>query len=166
MLKEYFMCGLVFLSLVVQAQKTETLKPSTISKLIPSKVKGFSVKGDSKSSVLTIGSLRYSLSEKVFSSRDQSIKILLFDYVEAPIMFDQSLKKWEEMPEVQTDSVVFSKSLGSYGHVWESSHPHSKRSKLQLSINKRFFLTLEAENMSLEELKEFFKSFDLEKFPK
>lgn len=166
MRKECFAYGFVFLSLAVQAQKTETLKPSAISKLIPSKVKGFSVKGDSKNSVLTIGSLRYSLSERVFSSRDRSIKILLFDYVEAPIMFNQSLKKWEEMPEIRTDSVVFSKSVGDYGHVWESNHPKSKRSKLQLSINERFFLTLEAENMALEELKGFFKNFDLEKFPK
>lgn len=166
MLRECFVCLFVFFSVAGQAQKTETLKPSAISKLIPSKVKGYSVKGDSKSSVLTIGSLRYSISEKVFSSRDKTIKILLFDYVEAPIMFNQSAKKWKEMPEVKTDSILFSNVITDHGQVWESEHPYSKRSKLLLSVHNRFFLTLEAENMTLEELREFFSNFDLEKFPK
>jgi hypothetical protein len=156
----------VFFAVGGQAQKVETLKPSAISKLIPSKIKGYSVKGDSKSSVLTIGSLRYSISEKVFSSREKTIKILLFDYVEAPIMFNQSAKKWMEMPEIKTDSILFSSVPNDHGQAWESEHPYSKRSKLLLGVNDRFFLTLEAENMSLEELRDFFKNFELEKFPK
>lgn len=166
MIKEIFLCLFLFVSVVGQAQKVETLKPAAISKLIPSKIKGYNVKGDSKSSVHTIGSLRYSISEKTFSSRDRIIKILLFDYVEAPIMFSQSTKKWSEMPEVKTDSILFSNVVSDYGNRWESEHPYSKRSKLLLSVNNRFFLTLEAENMSLVELREFFKNFDLEKFPK
>jgi hypothetical protein len=156
----------VFFAVGGQAQKVETLKPSAISKLIPSKIKGYSVKGDSKSSVLTIGSMRYSISEKIFSSREKTIKILLFDYVEAPIMFNQSAKKWKEMPEIKTDSILFSSVPNDHGQAWESEYPYSKRSKLLLGVNDRFFLTLEAENMSLEELRDFFRNFDLEKFPK
>jgi hypothetical protein len=166
MFKMFCLCGLAFFSVVCQAQKKETLNASRIGKLIPAKVKGYSVEGDSKSSVLTIGSLRYSLSEKSFSSRDKKIKILLFDYVEAPIMFNQSVKKWQEMPELKTDSILFSSGSADHGNVWESEHPLAKRSQLRLSINDRFFLTLEAENMSMDELKEFFKNFNLDKFPK
>jgi hypothetical protein len=164
--KECLVCFFVFFSVSSQAQKTQTLEPSAINQLIPSKIKGYWIKGDSKSSVLTIGSLRYSLSEKVFSSRDKSIKILLFDYVEAPVMFNQSVKKWDEMQEMKTDSTSFHKTVSDYGETWESEHAYAKRSKLMLGINNRFFLTFDAENMSLAELKEFFKNFDLEKFPK
>jgi hypothetical protein len=156
----------MLLSIAGRSQNVETLKPTAISKLIPSKIKGYSVRGNSKSSILIIGSLRYSISEKVFSSHEKTIKILLFDYVEAPIMFNQSVKRWQELQEVQTDSISFSGIKNNYGQVWESEHRYSKRSKLLVSVNNRFFLTIEAENVLLEELREFFKNFDLEKFPK
>jgi hypothetical protein len=155
----------VVMSFLCSAQERQTLKPKAIGKLLPLKVQGYSVKGDSKSTILTIGTLRYSMCERVFSHRDRTIKVLLFDYAEAPIMLNQSVKKWQEMPAIQNDSVVFKPVTSAYGPQWESSHPQANRSQLLTSINNRFFLTLEAEGMSMEELRIFFKCIDLSKFP-
>lgn len=158
-------CILICLSLTGFAQTTKTLDPSEIAKLLPSKIKPYRVE-NSKSRLLEIGSLRYSLSEKKFLSREKSIKVLLFDYVEAPVMFNQSIKKWQQMPETKNDSIAFSAFSTQYGEVWESEHSHYKRSKLVLSINNRFFMTLEAENVLLPELRKFFQNFNFGKFPK
>jgi hypothetical protein len=147
------------------AQERQALKPKAISKLLPVRIQGYNVMSDSKSTTITIGTLRYALCERTFSHRNQTIKILLFDYAEAPVMLNQSVKKWDEMPPMQTDSVSFSKYNTAYGEIWESAHPRSNRSQILASINNRFFLTLEAEKMTLEELKEFFKNIDLSKFP-
>jgi hypothetical protein len=154
------------MTFLCNAQERETLKPRVISKLLPVKITGYAVRGESKSSILTLGKLRYSVCERIFSHRDQTIKILLFDYVEAPIMLNQSVKKWEQMPQLETDSIRFAMRRTDYGEMWESSHPRSKRAQLLASVNNRFFLTLEAEKMSMDELKEFFKNIDLTGFPK
>lgn len=161
-------CGLalmlIFFSVLSQAQKVKTLKPSEISKLLPSKVKGYSVK-ESKSSVLEIGSLRYSLCERIFFRKDQTIKLLLFDYVEAPVMFNQSVKKWQQMHEVHTDSISFSSVEISQGVAWQSERLRSNRCQVIAGVNNRFFLTVEGENLPLTQLNEFFKNVDLTKFP-
>ncbi len=146
-------------------QKTEVLKPEEINKLLPTKIKGYSLDKESKSRLLTIGSLRYSLSERIFTSRDKSVKILLFDYVEAPIMFNQSLRKWQEMREVNTDSIAFHSIQTENGHRWESTHAQTQRAQIILAIDNRFFLSLEAEKMMMEELHEFLKNIKLSEFP-
>ncbi|HEY0743224.1 MAG TPA: hypothetical protein VGD40_17270 [Chryseosolibacter sp.] len=156
----------VFISGSCFAQ-SHVLQPRELSKLLPVKIKGWPIKGDSKSNLLTIGTLRYSLCERTFASRDNLVKVLLFDYAEAPIMLNQSVKKWSEMPETQTDSITFESTKTDFGQAWESSHPRTQRAQLLLEINNRFFLTLEAESLTLEELRKFFSSnFDLSKFPK
>ncbi|HEY0655831.1 MAG TPA: hypothetical protein VGD65_22000 [Chryseosolibacter sp.] len=145
----------------------ETLKPKAISKLLPARIPGYALKGESRSSILTIGSLRYSLCERSFVNRDRTIKILLFDYAEAPIMLNQSISKWNQMPLIETDSITFATRETEYGDVWESSHPRSHRAQLLLSVNKRFFLTLEATHVSIEDLTAFAeKNIDLSKFPR
>jgi hypothetical protein len=155
----------MFFSLAGFSQEKETLKPAEISKLVPSRIKGFSIKGESKSTILSIGTLRYSLCERVFTSRDKMIKILLFDYVQAPIMYTQSLKKWERMNEIMSDSITFKKQVSEGQVSYESDHRQSKRAQISYGINNRFYLALEAENLTLPELREFFRNFDLAKFP-
>lgn len=167
MIRFWFLLTFVIASLFSVAQGNQTLQPKAISKLLPIKVPGYAVKGESKSSILTIGTLRYSLCERVFATRDRTIKILLFDYVEAPVMLSQSIKKWSAMPTVETDSITFASHRTEYGERWISSHPRSKRAQLLLSINNRFFLTLEAEGITITELEEFAaRHIDLANFPK
>jgi hypothetical protein len=167
MITRWLVCSFLLVSFFGHAQERQTLKPKAISKLLPVKVQGYRLERDSKSSILTIGTLRYSLCERIFSDGDRIIKILLFDYAEAPIMLNQSVKKWDAMEELETDSVTFAKRTLDYGQVWESSHPRSQRSQLLLSVNNRFFLTLEAEHVTPEALSEFFtKNINLSIFPK
>lgn len=157
----------VFISVSSFAQQRQTLQPRQLSKLVPVKIKGWPIKGESKSNLLTIGTLRYSLCERTFASRDKVVKVLLFDYAQAPIMLNQSVKKWSAMPDTRLDSITFESTKTDFGRAWESSHPRTKRAQLLLEINNRFFLTLEAENLTLEELRQFFSSnFDLSTFPK
>ena len=157
----------VFISFSSFAQQRQTLQPRALSKLVPVKIKDWPIRGESKSNLLTIGTLRYSLCERIFASRDKVVKVLLFDYAEAPIMLNQSVRKWNEMPETRNDSITFETTKTEVGQTWESSHPRTKRAQLLLEINNRFFLTLEAENLTLEELRQFFSSnFDLSTFPK
>jgi hypothetical protein len=77
--------GFLICSFFCHGQEKEALKPKAISKLLPEKIERYTLSSDSRSSMMKIGTLRYSLCERVFSKRDQKIKILLFDYVEAPL---------------------------------------------------------------------------------
>ena len=158
---------LIFLNTpIVCAQKTKTLSPTKISKLVPSKLKGYHQKGDVKSTNIQLGNLTYSLSDRSFERGKQSIKILLFDYVEAPIMYDQAIRKWSTMTPVESDSIIFRRLHSSDSTAWESYSAVSQHSQIIMGINRRFFLTLDAESMNLYELRQILMNFEFEKFPK
>jgi hypothetical protein len=157
---------LIFLNTPVVAQKTKTLSPTKINKLVPAKLKGYHQKGDAKSTSIQLGNLTYSLSERSFEKGRQSIKILLFDYVEAPIMYDQAIRKWSTMTPVESDSIIFRRLHSSDSTAWELHSIISQHSQIIMGINKRFFLMLDAESMSLYELRQILMNFEFEKFPK
>lgn len=166
MISRWFALCLVMICSVSSAQERQTLKPKAIGKLLPERIDRYTLSHDSRSSMMKIGTLRYSLCERIFSKGKQTVKILLFDYVEAPVMLTQSMKRWQEMPTIDTDSITFSKNENEFGDVWSSSHPRLERAQLVMIINNRFFLTVEAEKMTIEQLNDFAKAIDFEKFPK
>ena len=151
---------------IVYAQKKKTLSPTKISKLVPLKLKGYRQRGDAKSTSIQLGNLTYSLSERSFEKGRQSVKILLFDYVEAPIMYDQAIRKWSTMTPVESDSIIFRRLHSPDSTAWESYSVINQHSQIIMGINKRFFLTLDGESMSLYELKQILMNFEFEKFPK
>ena len=115
---------------------------------------------------MQVGALTYSLCEKNFEAGNQSIKILLFDYKEAPIMYDQAMRGWNNLYPVESDSLIQRAVRMTNCTGWESYNKHQKTSLIILGICDRFFLTMTCQNVELETLQEIIQSFQLEKFPK
>ena len=155
----------LFPVLALQAQKL--LTPEKISNLVPGKIDGFHLKENSKSKQVKVGTLTYVICERTFVRKDQSVQILLFDYLEAPVMYDQAIGKWGEMQPVDSDSALFATlEPGTYDHAWQSFQTSARHAQLVLGIHSRFFLTMSAHGMDLPELKRILKLFEFEKFPK
>ena len=158
---------IVPLPYLIAQKPSEVLSSEKIIKLIPNKIKEFHLSKDPNSKVIKLGTLRYSMAEKNFSANQQrSIKILLFDYKEAPIMYNQATRKWSTFTNLETDSVIQRPVdiLGCTGR--ESYNFIRKNSQIILGINDRFFLTVEGTNVNLESLQKVVQAFKFETFPK
>lgn len=160
-----FFLLLVFQTLIIDLYAQQALKPEEISKLVPDKVKGFYDDGDSKSSLVKMGDLRYSLCERRFVRGKQKIMILLFDYKEAGIMYKQAMRRWNS-ELVETDSLILRNITMANCVGWESYSRQNATSQIFLGVCDRFFLMISAENMELDKLKEVATLFNFEKFPK
>jgi hypothetical protein len=148
-------------------QENATLPAEEIIKLIPNKFEDFYVNADSQSKLIAIGTLRYSVAEKNFSaSRKRSIKVLLFDYKEAMIMYNQATRKFHSYKPINTDTLVFNTLLMTECTGWESFNVKRNFSQIMLGVCDRFFLTIEGTNVQLNELKRFAEAFKFETFPK
>jgi hypothetical protein len=148
-------------------QDTKVLTAEKLDKLLPRKVEGFHLQGQSTSKQLTIGTLTYALCERTFAKGNKSIQILLFDYHDAPIMYTQAIRKWSEMKPVDTDSAVF-RDIASpvFDHGWESYERSGNHSQFILGINSRFYLTISGKGMDLPDLRTVLNAFDFQRFPK
>jgi hypothetical protein len=157
--------ALIFFSDRITAQTARTLSPREISQLIPTRVVGFSARADSKSAKQRIGNLTYSYCQNEYRKDEKFLKILLFDYLQASIMYDQALASWRKMEQVQTDSAFFKRwdSNGITG--WQTVHSTMHTSQIALGINNRFFLLLEASNVPIDELKRICESLQAANFP-
>ena len=157
----------VMLAFTAKSQTDKVLSAEEIFKLIPDKVSGFSQTRDSQAKVITLGELRYAMAEKRFSAKkQQSVKILLFDYKEASIMYNQATRKFNTFTAVESDSLILRSVLMKDCTGWESYNIHRRNSQILLGICNRFFLSAEGTNVDLEALKKVILSFNLESFPK
>jgi hypothetical protein len=143
------------------------LPAEKIIKLIPDKVKEYHQSTDPISKVIKFGTIQYSMAEKNFSaSHRRSIKILLFDYKEAPIMYKQATRKFSNFVPVESDSVILRALTMTDCTGWESYNVQRKNSQILIGICDRFFLTVEGTGVDLDTLKEFVQEFKFEAFPK
>jgi hypothetical protein len=150
----------------VDAQNTHVLTAEQIVRLIPEKIKGFYHDGDSKSKLITLGNIRYSMAEKNFISGKKRIKILLFDYKEAPIMYGQTTKRWTGLSAIESDSLIVRQvSMDQYAG-WESFQVYQNTSQIVLNICDRFYLTLEGKGIDLTALKQILSEFKFEQYPR
>lgn len=156
-----FLC---FVGFVTNGQK-KSLSPDNIGKLLPSKLKGYMSDG-AKNTLIEIGTLRYSLAERNFVKRDRSLKILLFDYVEAPIMYNQAIRKWREMNVIENDSVVYRPLVNTDSSAWESYSKRNNHYQVIIGINSRFFLTVNSRKVTREEVNQILQLFPFGKYPK
>src|SRR5436190_6996891 len=76
----------------VHAQRSKVLSAQKITKLLPSKIPNYYLKGIARSSEMKVGTLTYSLCERNFARGKKQVRILLFDYVDAPIMYQQVMR--------------------------------------------------------------------------
>ncbi|HOX81597.1 MAG TPA: hypothetical protein PLJ60_03235 [Chryseolinea sp.] len=142
------------------------LLPSEMLKLVPGRVKGFQNTIEPKASQIHIGTLTYSLCEMNLFSGKRTVKILLFDFKEASIMYNQATRNWNTQPIIETDSLVERSLELANCKGWESASKKSKTTKLFLGISDRFFLTITGENVALDELRLILDTFPLSEFPK
>ena len=150
----------------VQAQEVALLSPTKILKLVPKRIKGFQQITDSKALQMKIGTLTYTLCEKNFNDGNRMVKILLFDFKEATIMYNQATRKWNNQPMIESDSLIECSLIMQNCKGWESFNRQKKASQIFLGICDRFFLTITGENMELFELRKVLDDFTLEEFPK
>lgn len=143
------------------------LSPDEMSRVIPASImKGYSQVGQPVNRQIKVGTLRYTLSERKFSSGEKKIKILLFDYGEAGIMYSQATKKFGTMSEVSTDSLYLSALKLENGLGWETGNIRASTTQINVGINNRFYLSIEGEYVHREELKEVLEYIDTSNFPK
>jgi hypothetical protein len=149
------------------AQSSSTLSVAEISKLLPDKImKGYNPAGNPNSKVMKVGTLKYALAEKKFSSGPSKIRIMVFDYAEAGIMYSQATGKFSTYSAVESDSAIMRPLTMANANGWGSENSRSPSSQITLGINNRYYLILEGEKTRLEELEKVLEYLDLDSFPK
>lgn len=158
----FFCLGL----LCAQAQERPVLMPEEIVKLIPEKFPGFTAEGRAKTRLIKIGTLSYSLVERSFKKSRKKIKILLFDYNNALIMYSQATGKWKDIPDVENAFTVnrFIELPDCIGR--ESFNVADGTTQILLGVCDRFYLTLAGEHVDLETLRSLVPLFNLAAFPR
>lgn len=151
---------------LIQAQERPVLLHEEIRKLLPENIEGFAAQSKPVTRVVKIGTLSYSLAEQSFSKSKRKIKILLFDYNNALIMYSQATGKWKDMPTIESDSVIsrYIELPDCIGR--ESFNKINNTSQILLGVCDRFYLTLAGERIELETLRSIISLFDLSKFPR
>lgn len=135
-------------------------------KLVPDKISGYRQVDGSKSNELKIGNISYSICQKDFSSGSKHITILLFDFKNAPIMYNQVTREWKKYQTIESDTLTHRSITEANYFGWEYYHPANRSSKISLGISERFYLAIDGKNIPLESLKEVVKLFALESYPK
>jgi hypothetical protein len=153
---------LLTISLSVEAQ---VFTLNDMMKLVPDKINGYRQTEGSKSNELKIGNISYSICQKGFSSGSKHITILLFDFKNAPIMYNQVTRDWSKYQAVESDTLVLRPIMESNYSGWESNNTYSRSSRIFLGVSNRFYLAVDGKNVDLEDLRAVLKLFALEVFP-
>jgi hypothetical protein len=158
----------IVLNFSAKAQNESRVLPADkIIELIPNKFEDFSMNTDPQGKLIALGTLKYSMVEKNFiANRKRSIKILLFDFSEALIMYNQATRKFDTISPVDNDSLVFLPLFLEDGMGSESYNAKKNFSQIMLGVCGRFFLTIEGTNVELSELKRIVDAFKFDTFPK
>jgi hypothetical protein len=147
--------------------KTQTLSPDEVINLLPAKINGFRLNAEPQGKLIKLGTLQYCMAEKKFSaSANRSVKILLFDYKQAPIMYSQATKKWMNYGVIESDSIIQRPVILTECVGWESNNAARKNSQILVGIYNRFYLTIEGTNVDLQFLRTVLQEFKIETFPK
>jgi hypothetical protein len=165
----FLVCFLLFtnLSEVFPQAGIRVLSAEKIIQLIPNKIAGFYQNVDPVGKVIKLGTIQYAVAERNFTaSHKRSIKILLFDYKDAPIMYNQATKKWNTFSAVESDSLILRPALIKDCVGWESYNVYKKNSQIMLGVCNRFFLTVEGTGIELDVLKKIVQEFKFETYPK
>jgi hypothetical protein len=146
--------------------QSKVLVPEEMHQLIPHYVKEFQRSQELKGKLVTIGNLQYSVCEQSFSNPHQRIKVLLFDFKDAQIMYRQATKEWQNFSLILTDTLTRQMIAMTNCSGWQSFRKNIKTSEIYLGVCDRFFLTLTGEGVELETLKSLLNDFHFDKFPK
>lgn len=151
--------GFLLICLHSFAQERPVLPAEDLLELIPKQIENFRSFGDPRARMIKIGTLSYSMAERSFARGKQKIKILLFDYNNALIMYSQAMRN---MKQAEQSSMVQLASLSdaSNYHYSESIEPEKNICQLFLGINDRFFLSISCENADSQAMYSLLNQFD------
>lgn len=162
---KYILFLSILISYTTQAQ-VEELKSEEILKLLPSDIEGFRVTDEFKTRHIKIGTLTYTLCEKKFRKKDKYITLLLFDFAHAEIMYKQSMRTWNKVNPIESDSVVLRSVTMADCEGWESYLRHTNQSQIFIGICGRFFLNMTGDKVELADLKAVLDRVRIDQFPR
>jgi hypothetical protein len=152
---------------VAYGQRTDKVLPAEkIINLVPDRIKGFSQFANPKARQTKLGDITYSLCEKVYSSDKKIIKVLLFDYKEATIMYQQAMRELANRQTIESDTIIFRAMNLTEGKAWEGYSANNNSSQIFMGINERFYLVISAEKTDLESLENFLLLIPIKDFPR
>lgn len=163
-LKLILLIGLA-LGYEVKGQKP-ILTSQELQQLTPPYINGFQRGQEPKGKLIQIGNLQYSMCEQNFTNGKQRIKVLLFDFNDAGIMYKQATNKWKNFLPILTDSVTLQPVTMNNCSGWQSYKKSSNTSEIYLGVCDRFFLTLIGESVELEIINKYLDEFRFDLFPK
>lgn len=147
----------LFLFFSLRAQDRPFLQPGELIKLIPAQIPGFQPEGKPAGRMIRIGNISYSMVEHHFKNRNQKIRILLFDYNNALIMFNQALRQWNTNGQNQRPT-----PQDEGGLYRELVHPTQNTAQIFMGVNGRFFLNISAEYTDIELLRSVLNDINFE----
>ncbi len=115
---------------------------------------------------MKVGTVTYALCERNFVSGKKQLRILLFDYVDAPIMFQEAMRNQANAKPIESDTLIYRPVDLVDATGWESANTKAHESKLILGLYDRYFLTISGTELQLSEVTKVFSQIDLKKFPK
>lgn len=154
-----------YISSATRAQGNSILMPEALAKLIPEKIEGFSLAEKINGRSIKVGTLTYSMMERSFSKSKRKIRIMLFDYNNAPIMYTQSTGKWESQPHEETDELIQRPFTVTNGQGWEYHNKVSNASQILMGIHDRFYLIINGEGVDLDLLRLIAATVNVSNFP-
>lgn len=118
-----------------------------------------------KASQIRIGDITYTMCQKEFREGKKRIKVLLFDFKEASIMYIQATRGWLLFESLASETYI-QRPLSEEQYVgWETYNIPTKTAKIHLGIHDRFLMTIETTDVSPESLQEIIDHFMNEEFP-
>ncbi len=164
-LKLFFLIVLITLAICPVLAQPSVLTLEQLGELTPEKIEGYHTQVNDKGRILQIGTLSYSMIERTFVHGKKQVNIMLFDYNNASIMYRQATQKWKTAVGQETDSMLENAYQLENQPGWMQYDKNQNRSQITLGIQNRFFLVLKGESISLSDLDNIAKIFDLARFP-
>ncbi len=165
LLKLSLLIGLVILAICPGVAQSSVLTLEQLGELTPEKIEGYRTQVSDKGRILKIGTLSYSMIERTFVHGKKQVNIMLFDYNNASIMYRQATQKWKTAEGQETDSMLENAYELENQPGWMQYDKNHNTSQITLGIQNRFFLVLKGEGISLSDLDNIAKIFDLARFP-
>lgn len=150
----------VLVSPYLFAQERPVLSPEELLKFIPEQIENFKAFGEPRARMIKIGTLSYSMAERNFTRSKQKIKILLFDYNNALIMYSQAMKNIQQPSENSPIYQLASLNEGTQYQYGEDLQQEKNICQLFLGVNDRFFLSISCENTDSSVLYSLLNKFD------
>lgn len=142
-----------FFLLVLFSVNAQVIHPEKLLTFVNDNIPKFRLR-DTRSNHLKLGDITYSMCQKEYTAGNKRIKILLFDFKEAQIMYTQATRGWLLFEAL--DSEVYNQRQITEEEYfgWETYHIPTNTARVYFGIKNRFMMTVETTNVDLESLRE------------